>query len=98
MEALGEVGQHALGPLGRIGSMFLLPAVQAMRAAGFQSVQDLRAEALLHPEKMSALLESLPTTDAGFASRLAAIKTQLAGHAALSASRGAQPDERKVAQ
>jgi hypothetical protein len=71
--------------------------MQAARRAGFQTVNDLRAEALLHPDKMSALLARLPS-DAEMPSRAAAILGQLAAIGGMTGSRALQADqpERRV--
>lgn len=91
MEGLGELGGHLVGPLGRVVGMITVPFLTAMRRAGFEKVNDLRAEALLHPDKMSALLARLPT-EAEVPSRLAAIRGQLAAYGAVSGARLANDD------
>lgn len=77
MEAAGEVGERLLDTKwGRVLGAISIPVVNAMRRAGFQTINDLRAEALLHPDKLSALLARLPT-EAEVPSRVAGIKGQL---------------------
>lgn len=101
LESLGELGRHVFGPVGRVAGMIAVPILTNMRKAGFQSINDLRAEALLHPEKMTALLSRLPS-ESEAPSRLNAIKGELARAAVTAGTRAAnqnEPDQqRKIAQ
>jgi hypothetical protein len=59
-EAVGEAAQHAAGPLARVVGMIAVPVLGAMRQEGLKSVDDLVAQAMLHPELARALLAKLP--------------------------------------
>lgn len=78
MEMMGEVGEKFFdSKWGRALGVVLIPAYNLAHRAGFRSVNDLRAEAILHPDKLSSLLEKLPTTPAEATSRTTAITNQL---------------------
>ena len=103
IEASGEVAGHVagglLGPLGhlvgKVGGIVGVPYLQKARAVGFSRVDDLVAEAVLHPEKMSALFDKLPTPETA-PSRLAVLNAQVRALAASSAMRD-DTDQKKEA-
>lgn len=93
MEVAGHIGERLLDTQwGRVIGAIMVPLLQAARRAGFQTVNDIRAAALLNPSKMSALLARLPT-EAELPSRIAAIRAQLAAIGALSVAHGANDNQ-----
>lgn len=60
MEAAGEMAGHLGGPMGKVIGMVGVPFLNAMRHAGIQRINDLVADAMLHPELAHALLAKVP--------------------------------------
>lgn len=99
MEVAGDVGEKVLDTKwGRVVGAIGVPLLNLARKAGFHTVNDLRAEALLHPDKLSALLARLPTTESKMSSRFTAIKGQLAALSAVSGTRAANENSQQTLQ
>ena len=60
-EALGDAGEHVSGPLAKALGMVAVPILNTMRQEGMRKIDDLVAEAMLHPELARALLAKVPT-------------------------------------
>jgi hypothetical protein len=63
-ETAGEALQHVVGPVGRVFGMVATAMGNAMRQAGLHTVNDLVAEAMLHPELARTLLAKVPNVPA----------------------------------
>lgn len=99
MEVAGDVGEKVLDTKwGRVVGAIGVPLLNLARKAGFHTINDLRAEALLHPDKLSALLARLPTTESQMSSRFTAIKGQLAALSAVSGTRAANENSQQTLQ
>lgn len=76
MEAAGELGKHVAGGFARIAGMVGTTVLNSMRQNGFKTVDDLVADAMLHPDRARALFQSLPSPLEA-PSRLATLKQQI---------------------
>jgi hypothetical protein len=63
-ESAGEAVQHVVGPFGKVFGMVAAAVGNAMRQAGLHTVNDLVAEAMLHPDLARTLLMKVPTPPA----------------------------------
>ena len=63
-EALGGVAEHVAGPLGKIAGIGTL-VLNGMRQAGLGKIDDLVAQAMLHPELARTLLGKAPAPNSG---------------------------------
>ena len=63
-ESAGEAVHHVIGPFGRVFGMVGAAVGSAMRQAGLHTVNDLVAEAMLHPDLARTLLMKVPGSPA----------------------------------
>lgn len=94
IEGGGEVLHSLMGTKGRAVAAAGAFLLQVGRRVGYRSIRDIEADALLHPERMSALLAKVPT-EAEAPSRLAAIRAQIAAVAAMQGVRAANQNEQQ---
>jgi hypothetical protein len=83
LEMMGDAGEHLLGgiPGGKTVGLVATLLGKTWREHGLGNVDDMVAEAVLHPDKMKALLAKMP--DPGqMNSRMMAVKGQMAAMAA----------------